>query len=75
MIRRFQCTARRLSKSYAQLASSPRLATLAATGLVVIIGTLLRLHNLGIDSLWLDEAGSWSQSKDSLWDATWLPTC
>ena len=75
MIRRFQCAARRLSKSYAQLASSPRLDTLAATGLVVIIGTLLRLHNLGIDSLWLDEAGSWSQSKDSLWDATWLPTC
>jgi uncharacterized membrane protein len=42
-------------------------ATLAV-GLVITVGALVRLHNLGIDSLWLDEAISWSQSKDSLVD-------
>ena len=41
-------------------------ATLAAVGLVVVIGALLRLHNLGGESLWLDEADSWSKATDSL---------
>jgi mannosyltransferase len=43
-------------------------ATLAAVGLVVVIGALLRLHNLGTESLWCDEAASWTQAKDSLAD-------
>ena len=43
-------------------------ATLAAVGLVVVIGALLRLHNLGTESLWADEAASSTQAKDSLAD-------
>ena len=43
-------------------------ATLAAVGLVVAIGALLRFHNLGGESLWGDEAASWTQAKDSLAD-------
>ena len=33
-------------------------ATVAAVGLVVVIGALLRFHDLGAESLWLDEAAS-----------------
>ena len=43
-------------------------ATLAAVGLVVAIGALLRFHNLGGESLWADEAASWTEAKDSLAD-------
>lgn len=43
-------------------------AMLAAIGLVVVIGAVLRFHNLGGQSLWADEAASWYQSKDSLLD-------
>jgi mannosyltransferase len=43
-------------------------ATLAAVSLVVVIGALLRFHNLDGESLWLDEAASWTQAKDSLAD-------
>jgi 4-amino-4-deoxy-L-arabinose transferase-like glycosyltransferase len=41
---------------------------LAAIGLIVVIGAVLRLHNLSAESLWYDEAVSWTQSKDSLLD-------
>jgi mannosyltransferase len=43
-------------------------ATLAATVLVVVVGALLRFHNLGGESIWLDEAQSWRQAHDSLVD-------
>jgi uncharacterized membrane protein len=36
--------------------------------IIVAAGAWLRFHNLGADSLWLDEAISWQQSKDSLPD-------
>ena len=36
--------------------------------IIVAAGAWLRFHNLGVDSLWLDEAVSWKQSKDSLAD-------
>jgi mannosyltransferase len=39
---------------------------LTAIGVIVVIGALLRLHNLGSESLWFDEAASWMQAKDSL---------
>jgi 4-amino-4-deoxy-L-arabinose transferase-like glycosyltransferase len=35
---------------------------------VVVIGALLRFHHLGGESLWLDEAGSWTDTKDGLVD-------
>ena len=35
---------------------------------MVVIGALLRFHNLGGESLWVDEAVSWTQAKDSLAD-------
>ena len=41
-------------------------ATLTAVVLIVVIAALLRFHNLGGQSVWLDEAVSWHQSKDSL---------
>jgi 4-amino-4-deoxy-L-arabinose transferase-like glycosyltransferase len=40
--------------------------TLAAVILIVIIGALLRFHNLGGESLWVDEALSWLEAKDGL---------
>jgi mannosyltransferase len=43
-------------------------ATLAAIGMVVIVGALLRFHNLDGESIWFDEAASWIQAKDSLAD-------
>jgi mannosyltransferase len=46
-------------------------AALAAVGLIVVIGALLRLHNLDAESIWWDEAASWVQSKDSLFDLIW----
>jgi len=46
-------------------------ATLGAIGLVVVIGALLRFYDLGSDSLWLDEAVSWTEAKDSLADLVW----
>ena len=42
--------------------------TLAAVVLIAVIGALLRFHNLGGESLWLDEAGSWEQAKDGIVD-------
>jgi uncharacterized membrane protein len=45
-----------------------RRATLVAISLIVVIAALLRLHNLGTDSLWLDEAESWREAKDGLVD-------
>lgn len=41
---------------------------MAAIGVVIVIGALLRFHNLGRESLWFDEALSWSQAKDGLAD-------
>ena len=35
---------------------------------IVLTGAWLRFHDLGVDSLWRDEAVSWLQSKDSLAD-------
>src|SRR5271157_1579427 len=35
---------------------------------IVVIGTWLRFRNLSSDSIWLDEAESWRQSKGSLAD-------
>ena len=35
---------------------------------IVLAGAWLRFHDLGLDSLWRDEAISWQQSKDSLVD-------
>jgi len=35
---------------------------------IVVIGTWLRFRNLSADSIWLDEAESWRQSKGSLAD-------
>jgi uncharacterized membrane protein len=46
-------------------------ATLGAIGLVVVIGALLRFYDLGSDSLWLDEAVSWTEAKNSLADLVW----
>jgi mannosyltransferase len=43
-------------------------ATLAALGLVVLIGALLRFHNLGDESLWRDEVSSWTQARGSFTD-------
>jgi uncharacterized membrane protein len=39
-----------------------------AFGSIVIAGVWLRFYNLEVESLWLDEAASWQQSKDSLTD-------
>jgi hypothetical protein len=41
-----------------------RVFFITALGLTVGVGAWLRLHNLGAESLWLDEASSWTQSKD-----------
>lgn len=38
-----------------------RLMSLAAVGLLVVVAAWLRLHNLGEQSLWFDEAATWSQ--------------
>lgn len=38
----------------------------AALFCIVIVGTWLRLRNLGADSIWTDEAASWLQSKGTL---------
>ena len=37
--------------------------TSTAIGVVVVIGALLRFHNLGSESLWFDEVASWMQSE------------
>ena len=34
--------------------------------MIIVAGAWLRFHDLGAESLWFDEAASWSQSKDSL---------
>lgn len=36
--------------------------------IIVAMGAWLRFHNLSVDSLWHDEAYSWHQSKDSIFD-------
>jgi mannosyltransferase len=41
-------------------------ATFAPIAVVFILGAWLRFHNLGSESLWLDEAVSWTQAKDGL---------
>jgi len=46
-------------------------ATLAAIGSVAAMGVLLRLHNLGGESLWGDEVVSLWQAKGSLADVIW----
>jgi 4-amino-4-deoxy-L-arabinose transferase-like glycosyltransferase len=46
----------------------PCRATLVGISLVVVIGAVLRFHNLGGESLFVDEAGSWAQAKDGLID-------
>jgi mannosyltransferase len=46
-------------------------AAFAAVGLALVIGGFLRFHNLGGESLWVDEAVSWTQAKDGLADLIW----
>jgi len=41
---------------------------IAAVGLVLVVGAVLRFHDLGGDSLDADEAASWIQAKDGLLD-------
>ena len=54
---------------FAQLSGNWSRSVLWATLCVIVTaGAWLRFHNLGADSLWLDEAVSWQQSKDSLAD-------
>jgi len=43
-------------------------AVLAMVGLVLLVGAVLRFHNLGNEGLDDDEAASWIQAKDSLLD-------
>jgi hypothetical protein len=45
-----------------------RRAIIVLIGFVVVIGALVRFHDLGTRSLWGDEAGSWTQAKDGLAD-------
>jgi mannosyltransferase len=43
-------------------------AVLAMVGLVLVVGAVLRFHNLGNEGLDDDEAASWIQAKDTLLD-------
>jgi hypothetical protein len=49
-------------------ATKNRCAMLMLVSFIVAIGALLSFHDLGGESLWLDEAVSWVQAKDSLID-------
>ena len=51
-----------------ELENWSRLVLWATLCVTVATGAWLRFHNLGAQSLWLDEAFSWWQSKDSLAD-------
>src|SRR5438094_4275009 len=51
-----------------EVSRGPHRVTFAAIGVVLVLGALLRFHNLGSESLWLDEVVSWTQAKDSLPD-------
>jgi uncharacterized membrane protein len=37
----------------------------AAVAVIALVGAVLRLANLGAESIWYDEAASWEQAKDS----------
>jgi mannosyltransferase len=48
-----------------------QLPPLTAIGVMVVVGALLRLHNLGGESLWGDEVVSWWQVKGNLAHLIW----
>jgi mannosyltransferase len=55
------------SRALVRRISEPGWSNIALLG-ILVIGTWLRFRNLSADSIWLDEAESWRQSKGSLAD-------
>jgi uncharacterized membrane protein len=49
-------------------AAHQRFLLCGAICFIVLAGAWLRFHDLGVDSIWRDEAASWQQSKDNLAD-------
>jgi mannosyltransferase len=58
----------RVSLASISPASGNRWALWTTLCVIVIVGAWFRFHNLGADSLWLDEAASWLQSNGGLAD-------
>jgi mannosyltransferase len=58
----------RVSLASISPASGNRWALWTTLCVIVIVGAWFRFHNLGADSLWLDEAVSWRQSNGGLAD-------
>ncbi len=55
-----------MSKPFGQPAGPADRGALLALALVVAVGGRLRFRNLGAESLWLDEAATWLQSRGDL---------